>query len=131
MLASLWSGPRFGGGSSPRLCGQQLVVVGGALVVVLSVSDDCGQAFTDQSFCDVTGRGERQEKQRQLATSVQPDLPGSTWTRRDFKYSVLIMQDSCLKTPLPAIQPKTYVPITAARFLLNPPGGGGETPLWK
>lgn len=50
----------FPGGSSPCLCGQQLVVVGGALVVVLSVSDDRGQAFADQSFCDVTGRGERE-----------------------------------------------------------------------
>ena len=43
---------------SPSLCGKQLVVVGGALVVILPVSDACGQAFTDQSLRYVTvGRG--------------------------------------------------------------------------
>lgn len=44
-----------GESSLPCLCGKQLVVVGGALVVILSVSDDCGQAFTDQCLCYVTG----------------------------------------------------------------------------
>ena len=39
----------------PCLCGKQLVVVGGALVVILSVSDDCGKTFTDQSLRYVTG----------------------------------------------------------------------------
>ncbi len=48
--------------SSPCLCGKQLVVVGGALVVILSVSDDCGQAFTDQSLRYVTGGQERRER---------------------------------------------------------------------
>lgn len=46
-------------GSSPGLCSQQLIVVGGALVVVLAVSDDRGQAFADQGFCNVTGRDDR------------------------------------------------------------------------
>lgn len=48
--------------SSPCLCGKQLVVVGGALVVILSVSDDCGQAFTDQCLRYVTGGRERRER---------------------------------------------------------------------
>lgn len=55
--------------------------MGGALVVVLSVSDDCGQAFADQSFCDVTawgGGGSRNE----LATSVEPNLLGPTCLAR-------------------------------------------------
>ena len=51
--------------SSPSLCGKQLVVVGGALVVILSVSDDCGQAFTDQSLRYVTG-GEGEKRERLL-----------------------------------------------------------------
>lgn len=44
---------------SPCLCSKQLVVVGGALVVILSVSDDRGQAFADQSLCDVTEGGKK------------------------------------------------------------------------
>lgn len=45
--------------SSPGFCGKQLIIVGGALVVILSVSDDCGEAFTDKSFCYVSGRRRR------------------------------------------------------------------------
>lgn len=63
---------------SPGLCSQQLVVVGGPLVVVLSVSDDCGQAFADQSFCNVTGRDERTETGATSATGTQANLPGPT-----------------------------------------------------
>lgn len=61
--------------SSPSLCGKQLVVVGGALVVILSVSDDCGQAFTDQSLRYVTGgkRGEREkERKREITFKKKP-----------------------------------------------------------
>lgn len=48
--------------SSPCLCSKQLIVVGGALVVILSVSDDRGQAFTDQSLCYVTVEKERKKQ---------------------------------------------------------------------
>ena len=44
-------------GPSPCLCGQQFVVVGGALVVVLSVPDDGGQAFAHQGLCNVSEAG--------------------------------------------------------------------------
>lgn len=51
--------------------------MGGPLVVVLSVPDDGGQAFADQSFCNVTGRDEKTgDKGLALATSVLADLPG-------------------------------------------------------
>ena len=39
---------------SPCLCCQEFIVVGGSLVVVLSVSDDCSQTFTHQRLCYVT-----------------------------------------------------------------------------
>lgn len=48
--------------SSPCLCGKQLVIVGGALVIILSVSDDCGEAFTYQSLCYVAGKQDKERK---------------------------------------------------------------------
>ena len=49
-------------GPSPCLCGQQFVVVGGPLVVILPVSDDGGQAFADQGLCDVSADGGERRK---------------------------------------------------------------------
>lgn len=81
-------------GSSPGLCSQQLVVVGGALVVVLSVSDDRGQAFAHQSFCDVAGEGREREREnafhisgvsneRERARAQSPPWAnGLSWTER-------------------------------------------------
>lgn len=77
-------------GSSPGLCRQQLVVVGGALVVVLSVSDDGGQAFAHQSLCDVAGGDERTETRSTLAAlatnpslgqraQLDPEISGFDW----------------------------------------------------
>lgn len=85
-------------GSSPGLCSQQLVVVGGALVVVLSVSDDRGQAFAHQSFCDVAGEGRERENGKTrstlaaLAASVRvlKALPGPTGSAgpRDLRFQL-------------------------------------------
>lgn len=48
--------------SLPCLSSKQLVVVGGALVVILPVPDDRGQAFTDQRLCNVAEGGRREKK---------------------------------------------------------------------
>lgn len=48
--------------SSPCFCSKQLIVVGGPLVIILSVSDDGGEAFTDQSFSYVTGNRKDRRK---------------------------------------------------------------------
>lgn len=45
---------------SPSLCGQELVVVRGSLVVVLPVADDGGQALAHQRFGDVAVRQKRE-----------------------------------------------------------------------
>lgn len=36
--------------------------MGGALVIILSVSDDCGKAFTYESLCYVAGEQNRERK---------------------------------------------------------------------
>lgn len=45
---------------SPSLCGQELIVVRGSLVVVLPVADDGGQALAHQRFGDVAARQKRE-----------------------------------------------------------------------
>lgn len=56
--------------SLPCLCGKQLVVVGGALVIILSVSDDRGKALTDQSLCYVTGESGERDREITLIKTV-------------------------------------------------------------
>lgn len=95
-------------GSSPGLCSQQLVVVGGALVVVLSVSDDRGQAFAHQSFCDVSGEGREREREGENAFHIsgvsnerersKPSLGQRAQLDReisDFNWNVFGERDSC------------------------------------
>lgn len=90
--------------SSPCLCSQQLVVVRRALVVVLPVPDDRGQAFADQCLCDVTRGGRREKKWGRALNEI---------SRGRGRVSRWIPIEVCCATK------KT-------RGMTNPKGGGAE-----